>query len=95
MIDRHLVLDRETHELVTKPFDTLEDAEAWLLEARQVEDVDRWMLVHSQAEAYPEVLCWTTLGFCNRMAEEHGAPGLWYWERPQPDLVRFRMNRAV
>lgn len=59
------------------------------------EHADRWMMLHDNAEAYPEILCWTSQGFSNRMAEEHGSPGLWYWERPQPDLVRFRMNRAI
>lgn len=53
----------------------------------------RWVIRHSNAAAYPEPLCWTSQGFNNRMAEEHGAPELWYWERPQPDIVQFRMNR--
>jgi hypothetical protein len=29
------------------------------------------------------------------MAEEHGDPDLWYWERPSEDEVRFRMRREV
>lgn len=56
---------------------------------------DRYVIEHVDAEACPEVLCWTTQGFCNRMAEEHDTPDLWYWERPRADLVWYRMNRAV
>jgi hypothetical protein len=55
----------------------------------------RWMIQHKSASAYPEILCWTSQGFCNRMAEEHGDPDLWYWERPQHDVVVFRMNREI
>jgi hypothetical protein len=55
----------------------------------------RWMIRRSEAIDYPEVLCWTTLGFVNRMAEEHGSRALWRWERPSPDLVLFRMNYDV
>jgi len=56
---------------------------------------DRYVIEHVQADAYPEVLCWTTTGFCNRMAEEHGSPGLWRWERPRRDTVWYRMTRPV
>ena len=56
---------------------------------------DRWILETTEAEAYPEVLCWTTQGFNNRMAQEHGCPELWCWERPQPDVILFRMQYAV
>ncbi len=59
------------------------------------EHAHRWMIQHSEARDYPDVLCWTSQGFCNRMAEEHQAPELWYWERPKPDVVRFRMNREI
>jgi hypothetical protein len=63
-----------------------------------VQDPDhalRWIIQHTNALDYPEVLCWTTQGFCNRMAEEHGAPDIWFWERPKPDVVHFRMNREI
>jgi hypothetical protein len=56
---------------------------------------DRWLLETAEAEPYPEVLCWTTQGFNNRMAQEHGSRELWYWERPQKDIVHFRMRYAV
>jgi hypothetical protein len=56
---------------------------------------DRYVIEHRDAAAYPEVLCWTSQGFCNRMAEEHDTPDLWSWERPRPDIVWYRMNRAV
>ncbi len=55
----------------------------------------RWIIHHSEAEDYPEALCWTSQGFCNRMAEEHGHPDLWYWERQRVDLVELRMNREI
>jgi hypothetical protein len=55
----------------------------------------RWIIQHTDARDYPEVLCWTTQGFCNRMAEEHDAADIWYWERPRPDVVHFRMNREI
>jgi len=56
---------------------------------------DRWLLETSEAAAYPEVLCWTSQGFFNRMAQEHGCPELWRWERPREDLIHFRMRYAV
>jgi len=56
---------------------------------------DRYMLETSDATAYPEVLCWTTQGFNNRMAATHDSPDLWCWERPRLDLVRFRMTRSL
>jgi hypothetical protein len=56
---------------------------------------DRWMQEMRDVAAYPEVLCWTTQGFSNRMAEEHGTPDLWRWERPARDLVRFRMTYSL
>jgi hypothetical protein len=45
MIDWHCVLDRETHELVTEPFDSLKDLQAWVEDASAVEDTDRWIMV--------------------------------------------------
>jgi hypothetical protein len=59
------------------------------------EHPDRYMLEISDAAAYPEVLCWTTQGFNNRMAAAHDTPDLWRWERPRPDLVRYRMTRSL
>jgi hypothetical protein len=59
------------------------------------EHPDRWMLVYECTAPFPEVLCWTTQGFCNRMAEEHGTPELWRWTQPRPDLVQLRMQYSV
>jgi hypothetical protein len=59
------------------------------------EYADRYILETSDATAYPEVLCWTTQGFNNRMAAAHDSPDLWCWERPRLDLVRFRMTRSL
>jgi hypothetical protein len=55
----------------------------------------RYMLEYSNAAAYPDVLCWTNLGFINRLAAEHGEPDLWKWERPSPDRVVYRMTRSI
>jgi hypothetical protein len=66
-------------------------------EVTVVQDPDhrmRWMLLRAGRD-FPDVLCWTTQGFSNRMAEEHGSPDLWRWERPAPDVVRYRMNHEV
>jgi hypothetical protein len=57
------------------------------------EFANRWIIEHSDARDYPEILCWTTQGFTNRMAEEHSAPDLWRWERLHLDRIEFRMNR--
>ena len=59
------------------------------------EHSDRWMLVYECTAPYPDVLCWTTQGFCNRMAEEHGNPELWRWSKPRPELMRLRMQYSV
>jgi hypothetical protein len=59
------------------------------------EHADRWMIVYECTAPFPEVLCWTTQGFCNRMAEEHGAPELWRWERRRADLVLLRMQYSL
>jgi hypothetical protein len=56
---------------------------------------DRYVVEHVDAGGYPEALCWTTQGFLNRMAAEHGDPDLWHWERPAPDRVIYRMNRSL
>lgn len=68
------------------------------LDSSVIEDEEhpnRWVIQHRQAAAYPEILCWTSQGFCNRMAEEHGSRELWYWERPARDVVQFRMSREI
>jgi hypothetical protein len=59
------------------------------------EHANRWMIVHQGSAPYPVVLCWTSQGFCNRMAEEHSHPDLWRWERPLPELVKFRMQYSL
>lgn len=56
---------------------------------------DRYILEISEADPYPEPLCWTTDGFINRMARKHDAADLWYWERPSPHLLLFRMTRPA
>jgi hypothetical protein len=55
----------------------------------------RYIIEFLDVEAYPEALCWTTDGFINAMAKQHSDSDLWYWERPQPGTLRFKMKRSV
>jgi hypothetical protein len=55
----------------------------------------RWVIRKTEAQAYPTPLCWTTLGFINRMAAEHGDPDLWYWEYLSAGSFRYRMRREI
>ena len=59
------------------------------------EHADRYVIEVSEAEAYPELLCWTTDGWINRMASQHGEGDLWRWKRPRPDLIVFEMTRTA
>jgi hypothetical protein len=56
---------------------------------------DRYVLEYVEVAPYPEALCWTTDGFVNRMAKQHGMPDLWSWERPVSDLIVYRMSRSI
>jgi hypothetical protein len=56
---------------------------------------DRYVIEVSEAEAYPELLCWTTDGWINRMASQHGDDELWRWKRVRPDLIVFEMTRSL
>jgi hypothetical protein len=55
----------------------------------------RYVIEVSDAAAFPDELGWTSEGFVNRMARQHGDPDLWRWERARPDLVLFRMIRPL
>ena len=57
--------------------------------------VDRYLLEYADVSAYPEALWWTTDGFVNRMAKQHGASDLWIRERRGPDVTLFRMSRCI
>jgi len=59
------------------------------------EQEDRYVIEVSEAEDFPEVLCWRSDGLINEMATQHGEPDLWRWERIGNDLVVFRMVRSV
>jgi len=56
---------------------------------------DRWIMEYIDVAPYPEALCWTTDGFVNRMAKQHGQADLWKWERPAPDFIVYRMTRSI
>ena len=53
------------------------------------------MIETTDANPFPEVFCWTTEGFIDRMAAQHGAPDLWRWERARPDQIVFHMTRSL
>jgi hypothetical protein len=55
----------------------------------------RYRIEVSEAREFPEVLCWTSDGFVNEMATQHGEPDLWGWERVSADLIVFRMIRPL
>jgi hypothetical protein len=59
------------------------------------EHADRYVMEYAEVAPYPEALCWTTDGFVNRMARQHGMPDLWRWERPVPDFILYRMTRSL
>jgi hypothetical protein len=59
------------------------------------EHADRYVIEVSEASVYPDALGFATQGFNNRMAEEHGHPDLWRYQRVGPDLVRQRMTRSL
>ena len=56
---------------------------------------DRYVIEVTDAQDFPDVLCWTSDGFINQMATRHGEPYLWRWDRDRHDLIVFRMVRAV
>ena len=56
---------------------------------------DRLMIVVSDAEAYPDSLVWSTQGLIDAMSAAHRLPHLFRHERPQRDLIRFRMTRDL
>jgi hypothetical protein len=67
--------------------------------ARQTAKVDpdrpgRYVIEFTDAAEMPEALCWTTDGFINRMASQHGHSDIWRWQRPSPDRVVYLMLRA-
>lgn len=59
------------------------------------EHPDRYMIELREMEPYTEALCWAQEGFMNRLAEEHGNPDLWRWERPSQDTVVFHMKQSI
>jgi hypothetical protein len=56
---------------------------------------DRYLIEVSDAKDFPEELAWRSDGFVNEMASQHGEPDLWGWGRTAPDLIVFRMLRAL
>jgi hypothetical protein len=56
---------------------------------------DRLQIVIDRAEAFPDVLCHSMVGFLNRLAETRSNASKWYFERPSRDVLRFRMRLAA
>lgn len=56
---------------------------------------NRYVIEVSEAQDFPEVLCWRCDGFVNEMATQHGEPDLWCWRRTAPGLIVFRMLRSL
>lgn len=59
------------------------------------EVAERYRIEVSEARDFPDVLGFTSEGFVNRMAMQHGDSDLWRWERAAPALVVFRMIRPI
>lgn len=55
----------------------------------------RYLVEVSEAAPFSEAILLRMVGFVNEVAGLHGEPRLWYWERPRPDLVVFRMTRDI
>lgn len=55
----------------------------------------RYLVEVSEAAPFSEAILLRMAGFVNEVAGLHGEPRLWYWERPRPDLVVFRMTRDI
>jgi hypothetical protein len=55
----------------------------------------RYLIEVTEAQDFPEVLAWRSDGFVNEMANLHGDPDLWTWERVTADRIVFRMIRDV
>jgi hypothetical protein len=56
---------------------------------------DRWLIEVTDARDFPETLAWRSDGFVNGMSAKHSHGDLWRWERPAPDRIVFRMQRAA
>jgi hypothetical protein len=55
----------------------------------------RYVIEVSEARDFPEALGYTSEGFVNGMAKQHGDTDLWRWKRASPELVVFKMIRAI
>jgi hypothetical protein len=66
----------------------------WLIEEDPIRE-NQLQIRITDATAFPEVLCHSMVGFLNRMAETRRNVALWFYERPTPDVVQFRMTGPI
>lgn len=59
------------------------------------EQAARYRIEVTEARDFPEVLAWRSDGFVNEMANQHGDPDMWAWQRVSDDRIVFRMIRDV
>jgi len=59
------------------------------------ESGDRHLIEVCEAEAFPDILGYSTEGFIDAMANIRGQSGLWKYERRTPSDVVFRMTRPL
>ena len=59
------------------------------------EQAARYRIEVTEAKDFPEVLAWRSDGFVNEMANQHGDPDMWTWQRVAADRIVFRMVRDV
>lgn len=55
---------------------------------------DRYLIEVTEAQDFPEVLCWSTQGFINGMSSLRQSPA-WRWRRAANDHVVFQQTRAL
>jgi hypothetical protein len=55
----------------------------------------RYVIEVTEARDFPDALGFTSEGFVNGMAKQHGDADLWRWERARADLVVLRMIREI
>ena len=66
----------------------------WQIE-QDPEHENRLQIRITESTDFPEALCHAMVGFLNRLAETRETTGQWFFERPTPDVVQFRMTAPI